>query len=233
MRKSWWKILCVLFILYSIVGGFLFEAPRLPIIHESIRNLYFHVPMWFSMMTMFTISLVYSIKYLRTNNLKDDLFAVQFINIGLLFGCLGLVTGMEWANFTWGEPWSNDPKQLGSALSMLTYFAYIALRGSISDYDKKAKISAVYNIFAFALMIPFIWILPSLADSLHPGSGGNAGFNAYDLDNRMRMVFYPAIIGWILMGVWISSLMIRMNLIDKKELFNEEQNFKKHSGITS
>jgi heme exporter protein C len=178
------------------------------------------------MMTMFTISLVYSIKYLRSNNLKDDLFAVQFINIGLLFGTLGLITGMEWANFTWGEPWSNDPKQLGAALSMLTYFAYIALRGSIADYDKKAKISAVYNIFAFALMIPFIWILPSLADSLHPGSGGNAGFNAYDLDNHMRMVFYPAIIGWILMGVWISSLMIRLNLIDKKDIFNEEQNFK-------
>lgn len=224
MRKSWWKVLCVVLLFYSICGGFMFTAPRLPIIHESIRNLYFHVPMWFTMMTMFTVSLVYSIKYLRSGQLKDDLFAVQFINIGLLFGCLGLVTGMEWANFTWGEPWSNDPKQLGSALSMLTYFAYIALRGSLNDFDKRAKISAVYNIFAFALMIPFIWILPSLADSLHPGSGGNAGFNAYDLDNHMRMVFYPAVIGWILMGVWITSLMIRYDLINKKDIINDEKN---------
>lgn len=222
MQKSWWKILSVLLLGYSIVGGFLFNVPHLPIIHETIRNLYFHVPMWFTMMTLFTVSLVYSIKYLRSNNLKHDLYAVQFINIGLLFGCLGLVTGMEWANFTWGEPWSNDPKQLGSALSMLTYFAYIALRGSIADYDKKAKISAVYNIFAFALMIPFIWILPSLADSLHPGSGGNTGFNTYDLDNHLRLVFYPAVIGWILLGVWCTSLMIRVNIIDKKELFNEK-----------
>jgi len=222
MRKSWWKILCVALLIYTIIGGLMFPVPALALIHESIRNLYFHVPMWFGMMTLFTISLVYSIRYLRSGNLKEDICAVQYTNIGLVFGALGLVTGMEWANYTWGEPWSNDPKQLGAALSMLSYFAYLALRGAISDYDKRAKISAVYNIFAFALMIPFIWILPSLADSLHPGSGGNAGFNTYDLDNRMRMVFYPAVIGWILLGVWMTTLTIRLKLLEKKDILNED-----------
>lgn len=221
MRKAWWKILCVLLVSYSIVAGFLFKVPRLAIIHESIRNLYFHVPMWFAMMVMFTISAVYSIKYLRSNNLKHDLFALQFVNIGLLFGILGLITGMEWANFTWGTAWSNDPKQLGSALCLLSYFAYIALRGALPDFDKRAKIGAVYNIFAFALMFPFIWILPKLTDSLHPGSGGNTGFNTYDLDNHMRLVFYPAVIGWILMGLWITSLSIRINLIEKQDIIND------------
>lgn len=220
MRKSWWKILCVLLLAYTIIGGLLLPVPALVLIHESIRNLYFHVPMWFGMMIMFTISLVYAIRYLRSGNLKDDIVAVQYTNIGLVFGTLGLVTGMEWANFTWGEPWSNDPKQLGAALSMLTYFAYLALRGAINDYDKKAKISAVYNIFAFALMIPFIWVLPSLTDSLHPGSGGNAGFNTYDLDSKMRLVFYPAVIGWTLLGVWMSTLMIRLKLIEKRNLLH-------------
>jgi heme exporter protein C len=51
---------------------------------------------------------------------------------------------------------------------------------------------------------------------LHPGSGGNPGFNAYDLDNRMRMVFYPAVIGWILTGVWIADLRIRWKLLQEK-----------------
>jgi len=221
MRKSWWKILCVLLLCYTIIGGLMLPVPRLPLIHESIRNLYFHVPMWFSMMILFTISLVYAIRYLRHNNLKDDIYSVQYTNIALFLGSLGMVTGMEWANFTWGEPWSNDPKQLGAALSMLTYFAYLALRGAVNDYDKKAKISAVYNVFAFALMIPFIWVLPSITDSLHPGSGGNAGFNAYDLDNNMRKVFYPAVIGWTLLGVWITTLVIRLQLIEKKDILHE------------
>jgi heme exporter protein C len=44
---------------------------------------------------------------------------------------------------------------------------------------------------------------------MHPGNGGNPGFNAYDLDSRMRTIFYPAVVGWILVGVWIAHLRIR------------------------
>ena len=119
MRKPWWKILCVLLLAYTIVGGLLLPVPRLAIIHESIRNLYFHVPMWFGMMILFTVSLVYAIRYLRHNNIKDDIYSVQFTNIGLFLGSLGMVTGMEWSKFTWGEPWSNDPKQLGAVVALL------------------------------------------------------------------------------------------------------------------
>jgi heme exporter protein C len=128
-----------------------------------------------------------------------------------------MLTGMEWANFTWGEPWSNDPKQLGTAISMLIYFAYMVLRGGMKDEEKRAKISAVYNVFAFALMIPLLWILPRMVDSLHPGNGGNPGFNTYDLDSNMRLVFYPAVIGWILLGVWFATLRIRIMLIRHKD----------------
>src|SRR5690606_13188800 len=107
--------------------------------------------------------------------------------------------------------WSNDPKQLATALSMLTYFAYIILRAGMPDPEKRARISAVYNIFAFALMIPLLFILPRLTDSLHPGNGGNPGFNSYDLDSRMRLVFYPAVLGWILLGIWMSDLKARIS----------------------
>ena len=54
---SWWKIVSVLLILYSIIAGFLIQVPALPILHETIRNLFFHVTMWFgkkSAQTFFT-----------------------------------------------------------------------------------------------------------------------------------------------------------------------------------
>ena len=51
---------------------------------------------------------------------------------------------------------------------------------------------------------------------MHPGNGGNPGFNMYDLDSNMRMVFYPAVIGWILLGVWIATIRIRAKLIGEK-----------------
>ncbi|MBS1589836.1 MAG: cytochrome c biogenesis protein CcsA [Bacteroidetes bacterium] len=213
MRRSWWKVLCVLFLGYSIVAGFLFPVPALNIVNETIRNLYFHVPMWFTMILLFFVSFIYALKYLRTGRIKDDIFSSELTKVGILFSILGMITGMEWANFTWGEPWSNDPKQLGTAISMLIYFAYLVLRGGMKDEEKRARISAVYNVFAFALMIPLIWVLPRMVDSLHPGSGGNPGFNTYDLDSNMRLVFYPAVLGWMLMGVWISSLRIRFSLL--------------------
>jgi len=62
-----------------------------------------------------------------------------------------------------------------------------------------------------------------MTSSMHPGSGGNPGFNMYDLDSKMRMVFYPAVAGWILLGVWIATLRVRVRNIDEKiiELENE------------
>ncbi|MGN6567126.1 MAG: ABC transporter permease, partial [Flavipsychrobacter sp.] len=65
MRRSWWKVLCVIFLGYTVTGGLLMPVPRLNIINESIRNLYYHVPMWFTMILLFTGSFIYSIKYLR------------------------------------------------------------------------------------------------------------------------------------------------------------------------
>lgn len=214
MQKNWWKILASVLILYSVIAGFLFEVPRLPILHESIRNLYFHVPMWFTMIVLYLISVIYSIKYLSSGNEKHDLLAVEMVNTGIVFGFLGLVTGMIWANFTWGSPWPNDPKLNSAAIATLMYMAYIVLRGSMDEEQKRAKISAVYNVFAFPVMLVLLFILPRLTDSLHPGNGGNPGFNSYDLDSQMRLVFYPAVIGWILIGVWIANLRYRTRLIE-------------------
>ncbi len=213
MRQYWWKILCCILLGYTIIAGFLLPVPALDIVNETIRNLYFHVPMWFTMIALFLVSSINAVKYLRTGNLKYDVISYEYTSVGILFSILGMITGMEWANYSWGEPWSNDPKQLGTAISMLIYFAYLVLRGGMKEEDKRAKISAVYNIFAFALMIPLLWILPRMVDSLHPGNGGNPGFNTYDLDSNMRQVFYPAVIGWLMLGVWMSSLKIRLSIV--------------------
>lgn len=220
MKNYSWKIAGVLLVTYSIIQGLLGEVPKLPILHESIRNVYFHVPMWFAMIVLFVINAVYSIKYLRNASEHNDAWAESSANVGVLLGILGIVTGMIWANFTWGEPWSNDPKQNSAAIALLVYFAYFVLRGSIEDEQKKAKISAVYSVFAFPVMIVLVFILPRMTDSLHPGNGGNPGFNTYDMDNDMRKVFYPAVLGWIFMGIWIAQIKFRFKKLSDKSLEN-------------
>jgi heme exporter protein C len=219
--KKWWKILTVVLLFYTLFMGFLMEVPRLAILNETIRVLYFHVPMWFGMIFLLLGSVVYAVKYLSSNDSEHDLASVQLANMGVIFGVLGIVTGMVWANFTWGSPWSNDPKQNASAIGLLIYFAYFILRGSLPDEQQKARVGAIYNIFAFAALIPLLFILPRLTDSLHPGNGGNPGFNAYDLDARLRMVFYPAVVAWTLLGFWMASLSFRWQKVSRKLEENE------------
>lgn len=215
---SWWKILTILLLIYTVIGGFMLEVPRIAVggLHETVRNLYFHVPMWFGMIILLLVSVIYSILYLRNPKTHYDTFAVETANTGIVFGILGLITGMLWAEFTWGKFWSGDPKQNATAIGMLIYFAYLILRGSFSDDQMRAKISAIYNILAYPVLIALIFVLPRLADSLHPGNGGNPGFNAYDLDTRMRLVFYPAVIGFTLLGLWITTLRVRIKTIENK-----------------
>nr|WP_303626677.1 ABC transporter permease [Ferruginibacter sp. HRS2-29] len=232
VRKSWWKILSFLLLVYTIVGGFLMAVPTLPILNETIRNLYFHVCMWFAMMIIFGVSFVYSIKYLRGFNIRNDIFAHQFAAVGSFLGILGYATGTIWANYTWisdqGQSLTTilkEPKLIGTGIALLIYGAYFVLRGSMTDIDKKARISAVYNIFAFAMLFPCIWIIPRLVGSLHPGgeggANGNPALNFKDVDSRLRMVFYPAVIGWTLLGVWIATLKIRIQLLKDKSLLHE------------
>lgn len=217
MKKHWWKILCCILLIYSFIAGFFIEVPELPVVEQTIRNIFFHVGMWFTMIVILFISLIYSIKYLRSNDLTNDIAANELVNVGIVFGIIGIVTGMVWAKFTWGVFWTNDPKLNGAAVGLISYFAYKVLRSSVEDEFKKARIAAVYNIFAFVLYIVFILILPKTANySIHPGNDGSPAMVPTQLDSNMRYVFYPAMIGWILLGVWISNIRIRISNINKK-----------------
>lgn len=225
-KQQWWKWLGVALLIFVFIGGLLIPLrtpeitgiafPNLPILHESIRNLLFHVPMWFAMVLILFYAFISSILYLATGKINYDIYANQAIQVGILYGILGLTTGMMWAKYTWGAYWPNDPKLNGAAIGMLIYLAYMVLRGSVENEKMKARLASVYNIFAFVIYILFIFVVPRLTDSLHPGNGGNPGFGQYDLDNYLRMFFYPAVIGWTILAFWMISIKVRLNFIQHK-----------------
>ena len=220
MKLAWWKILSIILLLYTFIAGFTTDIPEIGNLYQSIRNFFFHVPMWFGQLTLVTVSLVYSIMFLRNPRAKYDIYAAEFARTGIVFGCLGLITGSIWANYTWGAPWNNDPKQIGAAIALLIYLAYFVLRNSMTDIDKRGRVAAVYNIFAYCIYVPMIMILPRRVESLHPGGKGvegNPGLSGDDLDPRLRMIFWPAVLGWTLLGVWISSLKVRTVMLEEKQ----------------
>ncbi len=224
MNWTWWKILTIILLLYTVIMGFLIPVPRQPILNETIRNLFFHVTMWFTMFIMATFSLVYSVRVLSNERFEDDAKAFSFAQVAMLFGLFGLLTGMIWVNYSWNpDPnkivlWvTEDVKLNAAAMGTLIYSVYFVLRSSITDQQKKARFSAVYNLFSFVLLLLFSFVIPRISSSsLHPGNAGNPGFNIYDVSSNMRKVFYPAIIAWSLLAYWIASLRVRITLLNHK-----------------
>lgn len=190
--------------------------PYRNILVETIRNTFYHVSLWFAMFLMFGMSVYFSYRVLKFKDLDADLRSYALVRTGFFFGLLGCLTGSLWAKYTWETWWTTDIKLNMAALTMLIYLAYMVLRASIDDLDRKARISSAYNIFALVAVIPLIFVLPRLTDSLHPGNGGNPAFGSEDMDNSLRMVFYPAVLGFMLLGLWIASLVYRIDAITAK-----------------
>ena len=137
--------------------------------------------------------------------------------MAFVFGALGLLTGMLWANATWGTFWTSDPKLNNTAIGLLIYSAYFVLRQSLDDETQRGRLSAAYNLFAYTVFIPLIFILPRMTDSLHPGSGDNPTFRLFDTAHTMKLVIYTSIIGFIALGWWLLTLFLRIRQLKKMQ----------------
>lgn len=209
MELKPWKYITALWMTGVITAGFLIQIPEIPILKESARNLFLHVPMWFTMAVFFATGFVYSIKYLNSPDEETDRKAETATQVGLLFGICGLLTGSVWARFTWGTWWTlAEPRMNLSALAMMIYVAYFVLRTAFDNPEKRAKIAAVFNVFA-ATTIPFLlYIIPRQLPSLHPGADGNPAFSEITAP-ELRYIFYPAVVGFIALAAWLYDIMIR------------------------
>lgn len=200
--------------------------PFREILQQTIRNTFFHVPMWFAMTVMVIISLAAGLLFLWKGDLKYDVYASQAVLVAIVFGWCGYFTGVLWSKYTWfiGIGWEKairnmvyqDIKLAGALTAIAIYTAYFLVRKLIDDPQQRARISAIYNIFSLVLFGLLIYVLPRLTDSVHPGNGGNPAFSKYDLDSTLRMFFYPAAIGWIMFSVWIYSIALRLNFLQQK-----------------
>lgn len=213
------KSLIVLWMTAVILAGFLLDIPRISILEHTARNLYFHVPLWFALMAAFFVSAWQSARFLSTEDLEYDVRASNAAMVGMAFGILGLVTGMVWARFTWyvgtNKWWNNDPKQVMAAVQLMIYGAYFVLRSSFDHSEKRARVAAVYNLFAAATVPFLLYVLPRQFQSLHPGAEGNPAFDEVT-DPVMRLVFYPAILGFIALFWWIYSQRVRLTLLERR-----------------
>ena len=213
------RVFAALVLTGVIVFGLIGTIPEMNILEETARNLYFHVPMWFTLMAATVVSAYHSAMYLRTGDILRDVRAREAARVGMLFGLMGIVTGMMWARFTWyegtGKWWNFDPKQSMAAVLLLIYGAYFVLRSGIDVAEKRGRIAAVYNLFAVVTMPFLLYILPRQMKSLHPGAEGNPAFSQTDLAPAMRWIFYPAVLGFFALAWWLYTQRVRLARVEE------------------
>lgn len=211
-----WKYGVAILTTAVLVVGFSLRIPQIDVLEESARNLFLHVPMWFTMFVCFITSFVYSFLYLNKPNLKHDRRAESATEVGILFGILGLLTGSVWARFTWGAWWTfAEPRMNLAALGLMLFVAYFLLRQAFDDPEKRAKVSAVYNVFA-TTTVPFLfYVIPRQMNSLHPGAEGNPAFSEVTAV-ELRIIFYPAILAFFGLAFWLMDILNRKKALEAK-----------------
>ncbi|UXD21403.1 cytochrome C assembly protein [Ignicoccus pacificus DSM 13166] len=139
-------------------------------------NVYLHVPIAWATYMLFIIGFILAIAYLATGNKKFDKYSELFIYTALVYAFLTLITGSMWAMESWGSAWNWDPRETAVLLLFIAYLVYVAIRYSIRDPERRATVSAVFAIAAFAT-VPISFLAPYLIHgSLHPTMSNTESF---------------------------------------------------------
>ncbi|MFN4909088.1 MAG: cytochrome c biogenesis protein [Bacteroidota bacterium] len=206
----------------------LITMPYIVGLEERARIMFFHVPLsWIATIAYF-LTMLASIRHLRTRRLEHDDVAVVTAALGTLFTVLATLTGAVWAKFNWGTFWNWDPRQTSIMLLMLIYAAYFLLRSTIEDPDRRARLGSVYAIIAFPTVPFLIFVLPRLLPGLHPGSADDTNLGPLlsprsDAINPIKTaVFGLALFSFTLVFAWLVNIRLRLARMERRRAFRSE-----------
>lgn len=209
-----WRWLLFAWIAGAMIAS-LAWAPLVPTLFETTRVLYFHIPSAWVTVLALGWSMIHSVLYLRTRDLRHDDQAAAAAELGLLF-CIGAtVTGSLWARAMWGSYWNWDPRETSIFFLLLLYGAYLTLRGSIEGEEKRARLSAIYSSIAFVAVPFLVFVVPRIYFSLHPDPLLN-GRGKVDMDPRIRWCFTAMLVGFTGLYFWLQSLRVRVSRLERR-----------------
>lgn len=128
---------------------------------------YFHVGTAWVAFFAFFIVFVYSILYLKTKERKWDRIAAASAEIGTVFTSIVLITGPIWGKSSWNTWWTWEPRLTTTLILWFIYLAYILIRASSTEFEKKARLSAIFGIIGF-LDVPIVFFSIKWWSIAHP-----------------------------------------------------------------
>ncbi len=145
--------------------GFVTSPPDRDMGHLQ-KIMYVHVPSAWNAFLAFFVVFVASVHYLWLKRERSDLLAASAAEVGTVFTGLTLVLGSIWGRPTWGVWWTWDPRLTSTAVLLIIFAGYLALRAFADDPDRRARWSAAVGILG-ALNVPIVYMSVKWWRTLH------------------------------------------------------------------
>lgn len=154
------------------------------------KIMYVHVPAAWSAFLAFFVVFVASLHYLWRRRERSDLLAASAAEVGTVFTALTLILGSIWGRPTWGVWWTWDPRLTSTAVLLVIFVGYLALRGFVDDPDRRARWSAAVGVLG-ALNVPIVYMSVQWWRTLHqPLSSPSTVDPAYALGLRANGIAF-------------------------------------------
>src|SRR5579885_357288 len=165
----------ILLVIASAYASF-FIAPTERTMGVIQRIFYFHVASAWAGFTAFFLCFIGNLLYVWRRKQQYDWLGVSGAEVGLAFTTVVLITGPIWAHPVWGIWWTWDARLTSTFVLWLLYVSYLLLRTLVEEPDRRAVVSAVFNIFA-GFDIPLVYFSIWFFRTQHPqpviGAGGS------------------------------------------------------------
>jgi len=162
---AWLAVAAFLAVAAAQALGFATSPPDRDMGHLQ-KIMYVHVPAAWNAFICFFVVFVASVHYLWRREERSDLLAASAAEVGTVFTALTLVLGSIWGRPTWGVWWTWDPRLTSTAVLLVIFVGYLALRAFADDPGQRARWSAAVGILG-ALNVPIVYMSVKWWRTLH------------------------------------------------------------------
>ena len=182
---------------------------------DLYRLMFVHVPAAWLAYLCFAVVFAASIGYLRTGRSRWDRLAAASAEIGVVFTALAIALGSIWGKPAWGTWWTWDPRLTTTAIMLLIYIGYLAVRKLTDNPRRRGRWAAVVGIVGFA-DVPIVHLSVTWWRGLHQGP--SVKLPSVTLAPIMLATLLVAVAAFTVLYLYLLALRLRVGRLEERAM---------------